>query len=220
VALLPMPVGFIVGWQISPSTSPSGSAKERCWPVIGSPPDGWNRRAQLEVQPAELERTAGLLANIGSAKLSVDVGRSALTIRVDRSVADLMSAALVLGEAGITPGELGLRRPSLDDVFLALTGQPTDGHPPERESVDKPPQAPAVPSGAAPEDARAELPRRTTLPVSAAFTDALLVARRNILRILRTPQLLVFAAMQPVMFVLLFRYLTTRSTSQRWLTAS
>jgi ABC transporter DrrB family efflux protein len=37
-------------------------------------------------------------------------------------------------------------------------------------------------------------------------TDTLVVARRNLLRIVRTPQLLVFSSIQPIMFVLLFRY--------------
>jgi ABC-2 type transport system permease protein/oleandomycin transport system permease protein len=44
------------------------------------------------------------------------------------------------------------------------------------------------------------------LPPSAVVSDALVIARRNLLRIARTPQLLVFATIQPVMFVLLFRY--------------
>jgi ABC transporter DrrB family efflux protein len=44
------------------------------------------------------------------------------------------------------------------------------------------------------------------LPRSAIFADALVIARRNLTRIARTPQLLVFATIQPVMFVLLFRY--------------
>jgi ABC-2 type transport system permease protein len=44
------------------------------------------------------------------------------------------------------------------------------------------------------------------LPKSAAFADAMVVAQRNLVRIARTPQLLVFATIQPVMFVLLFRY--------------
>jgi ABC-2 type transport system permease protein/oleandomycin transport system permease protein len=44
------------------------------------------------------------------------------------------------------------------------------------------------------------------LPRSAIFVDAMVIARRNLVRIARTPQLLVFATIQPVMFVLLFRY--------------
>jgi ABC-2 type transport system permease protein/oleandomycin transport system permease protein len=38
------------------------------------------------------------------------------------------------------------------------------------------------------------------------LTDALIVARRNLLRMVRTPQLIFFNSVQPVMFVLLFRY--------------
>jgi ABC transporter DrrB family efflux protein len=37
-------------------------------------------------------------------------------------------------------------------------------------------------------------------------SDTLVVAKRSILRIRRTPQLLVFSSVQPIMFVLLFRY--------------
>ena len=44
------------------------------------------------------------------------------------------------------------------------------------------------------------------LPASAVFSDAIVIARRNLLTIVRTPQLLVFSTIQPVMFVLLFRY--------------
>jgi ABC-2 type transport system permease protein/oleandomycin transport system permease protein len=38
------------------------------------------------------------------------------------------------------------------------------------------------------------------------ITDALLVAKRNLIRYVRVPTLLVFSTVQPVMFVLLFRY--------------
>ena len=44
------------------------------------------------------------------------------------------------------------------------------------------------------------------LPASAIFTDSFVIAKRNLLFIIRTPQLLVFSTIQPVMFVLLFRF--------------
>jgi len=44
------------------------------------------------------------------------------------------------------------------------------------------------------------------LPRSAIFVDAAVIARRNLIGIARTPQLLVFATIQPILFVLLFRY--------------
>src|SRR5205807_5142787 len=39
-----------------------------------------------------------------------------------------------------------------------------------------------------------------------ALLDAMLLARRSVLRTWREPQLIVFVAIQPVMFVVLFRY--------------
>jgi ABC-2 type transport system permease protein len=42
--------------------------------------------------------------------------------------------------------------------------------------------------------------------IGAAFSDTVDVAGRNLLTLLRTPQALVFATIQPVIFVLLFRY--------------
>ncbi|MGH7904925.1 MAG: ABC transporter permease [Candidatus Dormibacteraceae bacterium] len=39
-----------------------------------------------------------------------------------------------------------------------------------------------------------------------AFLDAMVLAKRSILQTLRVPELIVFVAVQPVMFVLLFRY--------------
>jgi ABC-2 type transport system permease protein len=51
----------------------------------------------------------------------------------------------------------------------------------------------------------------TMLPVrrsmlSAFLADTRVIARRNLLTLLRTPQVVVFASVQPVIFVLLFRY--------------
>ena len=65
------------------------------------------------------------------------------------------------------------------------------------------PAGPALPP-AQPQELTAIEPVR--LPRSAIFADAVVIARRNLTRIARTPQLLVFATIQPVMFVLLFRY--------------
>jgi len=67
----------------------------------------------------------------------------------------------------------------------------------------------AVPAGPALPPAQAEeltAVEPVRLPRSAIFADAVVIARRNLTGIARTPQLLVFATIQPVMFVLLFRY--------------
>ncbi len=67
----------------------------------------------------------------------------------------------------------------------------------------------AVPAGPAGRPAQPEgltTIEPVRLPRSAIFADAVVIARRNLTRIARTPQLLVFATIQPIMFVLLFRY--------------
>ncbi len=56
----------------------------------------------------------------------------------------------------------------------------------------------------APADLPLSSPRRSKLAWAAA--DALAVARRNIIGMTRRPQVLAFATIQPVIFVLLFRY--------------
>jgi ABC-2 type transport system permease protein/oleandomycin transport system permease protein len=56
----------------------------------------------------------------------------------------------------------------------------------------------------APVDLFLSPPRRSRLAWAAA--DALAVARRNIIGMTRRPQVLAFATIQPVLFVLLFRY--------------
>ena len=53
----------------------------------------------------------------------------------------------------------------------------------------------------------AALPRgRTRVTPGHAVKDAVVIMRRNLLRIVRMPQLLLFATVQPVMFLVLFNY--------------
>src|SRR5207253_2902907 len=44
------------------------------------------------------------------------------------------------------------------------------------------------------------------IPVTAVVSDALAVARRNLIGLMRVPTTLVFSTVQPVIFVLMFRY--------------
>lgn len=50
-----------------------------------------------------------------------------LTVPAPDGVASLQQVLRVLDDAGVTPHLVGLRQPSLDDVFLALTGRPAAG---------------------------------------------------------------------------------------------
>jgi ABC-2 type transport system ATP-binding protein len=72
---------------------------------------------------AVLEQTAEALRGIGSGEPSIDVSDRRITLPVHQGASDLMSAVRRLDEEGIVPSDLSLRQPSLDDVFLALTGR-------------------------------------------------------------------------------------------------
>ena len=90
-----------------------------------------------------------------------------------------------LDAAGIKVDDIALRRPTLDDVFLALTGRATEEERPQR--------CPSRREG-----------RMSSLAMS--MSDTLVLAKRNLIRIPRQPDLLIAYTIQPVMFVLLFVY--------------
>ena len=68
-------------------------------------------------------RAAELLAGTGIASPERD-GRE-LRLSAQDGAGVLLHALRALDAGGLTPVTLALREPSLDDVFLALTGHPT-----------------------------------------------------------------------------------------------
>ena len=110
-------------------------------------------------------------------------------------------AAAELRRAGIGVSDMGLRRPTLDDVFLQLTGEPPSQN-------GEPERAPPVRDGGFPE--RAPRLPRPQLPslrdTEARVVDVGVVTMRNLRHFWRQPDLLVFSTIQPIMFVVLFVY--------------
>ncbi|MDZ4264371.1 MAG: ATP-binding cassette domain-containing protein [Mycobacterium sp.] len=84
-------------------------------------------RASLVVtvaDAADLEPAQTLLARTG-AEVFVDVGARRLTASAE-GLEDMISVAGWLRDSGIGVDDIGLSRPSLDDVFLTLTGHRTE----------------------------------------------------------------------------------------------
>jgi daunorubicin resistance ABC transporter ATP-binding subunit len=95
--------------------------------IAGGTPDELKHRVgsdllELELSEADVERARRLLAGIGRQNAQRAVKGPRICIPVEHPVPDLMAAVRLLDRAGVTPRDIGLRRPSLDDVFLALTG--------------------------------------------------------------------------------------------------
>ena len=179
----------------------------------------------LEVEltsAAQRERAQAVLAAVGCGDPEAGERPDQLTLPAPRDGLELIEdAAAQLRRAGIGVSNLGLRRPTLDDVFLQLTGAPPseDGASPaadgaSRRASGRPPATAVQPPSRA--DRKPTAARRTALlrrlrpgsprRLRRAARDAWVVTERNLRHFIRQPQLLIFSTIQPVMFVLLFVY--------------
>jgi oleandomycin transport system ATP-binding protein len=86
--------------------------------------------------PADLPVTRRVLTQVTGAEADVDADQRLVSVPVvDGTV--LAAAVRLLDDAGVVMADLGLRRASLDEVFLALTGGPESdpGNDDERSAV-------------------------------------------------------------------------------------
>ena len=80
-------------------------------------------RLELTVRdPGRLEAAAGIIAGLGAGRVEADRQTHSLTAPVTGGAAVLTEALRRLDADGIELQDVGLRRPTLDDVFLSLTG--------------------------------------------------------------------------------------------------
>jgi oleandomycin transport system ATP-binding protein len=84
--------------------------------------------------PADLERAADLLTGLTGSQATIDPDIGQISVPMPDPVR-LPVAVRHLGEADIVVVDLALRRPSLDEVFLALTGRPAQASQPERRQA-------------------------------------------------------------------------------------
>jgi ABC transporter DrrB family efflux protein len=153
---------------------------------------------EVELSSAgQRDQAVAVLAGVGCGDPQPDERPDRLTLPAPRDGLQLVEeAAGQLRRAQIGVSDIGLRRPTLDDVFLQLTGTPPGEtqQPAPRESAPRP-RGPV---------------RRLRLPspraVRSAITDTVVVTGRNLLHFIRQPDLLTFSTIQPVLFVLLFIY--------------
>jgi ABC transporter DrrB family efflux protein len=182
---------------------------------------------QVRLAPgASRERALAVLAAVRGQSPQLGPQEDLVALPADAGdVALVNEVAQALGDASVAVSELALRRPTLDDVFLQLTGERAEGdgdgadgegprsdgagpvRPPHVASsngaVARVAQPPRTGSDLAIEHHRTPI---TPAAVARALTDCLVVAGRNLRHFTRQPQLLLFSTVQPVMFVLLFAF--------------
>lgn len=87
----------------------------------------------VAVSANDRDRTASVLSAITDTDAPWDEATFSFTIPAAQGAATLTEVVRKLDQAGIVPNDLALHRPSLDDVFLSLTGRATDGDAPETD---------------------------------------------------------------------------------------
>jgi len=84
---------------------------------------------QLEARvsdPIDLDRAAAVLGELAGTTPRIDADQQRVSVPTAGGTQFLIRAGLSLEEKQIQLDDLGIRRPSLDDVFLALTGAPVN----------------------------------------------------------------------------------------------
>jgi ABC-2 type transport system ATP-binding protein len=95
---------------------------------------GGERIELVLTDPSQVDKARAVLATVAVSDVSVDEDGRSLTAPVAGGPPDLMEALRGLDAAGIAVSDVGLRRPTLDDVFLSLTGHTTEtGTPAEKQ---------------------------------------------------------------------------------------
>jgi ABC transporter DrrB family efflux protein len=161
----------------------------------------------LELELADVtqrERAQAALTRVGCGAPEPDERPDRLTMPAPRDGLELIEdAAAELRRDGIRVSDLALRGPTLDDVFLQLTGAPPgeDGAPPSPTTASADGRFAGRSASTSP---RLHLPSLGA--IREAVRDGAVVTVRNLRHFTREPGLLLFSTIQPVMFVLLFVY--------------
>ncbi|MGI8809627.1 MAG: ATP-binding cassette domain-containing protein [Acidimicrobiales bacterium] len=93
--------------------------------------------------PADIDRAIAVLTPLGTEAPRVDRPTRSIAVPVQNGSARLLEAVRALDGLGLAVSDIGLRRATLDEVFLSLTGSPADsgadddGAPPP-DATDRP----------------------------------------------------------------------------------
>ena len=79
-------------------------------------------RLEVVVETAHIKETMEIVSKVSGDKVSLDEALRQISAPVSTGASALIEVLRALDDAGIHPLDVGLKRPSLDDVFMSLTG--------------------------------------------------------------------------------------------------
>ena len=79
-------------------------------------------RLEIVVEAQNITKTMEVVASVSGNKATLDEGLRMISAPVSTGATALIETLRALDDAGVHPLDVGLKRPSLDDVFLSLTG--------------------------------------------------------------------------------------------------
>jgi ABC-2 type transport system ATP-binding protein len=79
-------------------------------------------RLEIVAEAKDLKQVAEIVGKVSGGKVSVEEGSRQVSAPVTTGSRALLEAVRSLDDLGIHPLDIALKRPSLDDVFIALTG--------------------------------------------------------------------------------------------------
>ena len=86
-------------------------------------------RLEVTVEAQQIAETTAIIESVSGNKAIVDQSLRTITAPVSTGSKALMDVLRALDAAAIHPLDVGLKRPSLDDVFMALTGHVAEEEP-------------------------------------------------------------------------------------------
>ena len=115
-------------------------------------PDDLKSRAGVDIiqihvaDPADIDRAVDILAPLGREAPRVDRPTRSVAVPVEQGSARLLEAVRALDALGLAVSDIGLRRATLDEVFLSLTGRPAEASPDGQDGADPTTTATTKPS--------------------------------------------------------------------------
>ncbi|QLL24201.1 daunorubicin/doxorubicin resistance ABC transporter ATP-binding protein DrrA [Actinobacteria bacterium IMCC26103] len=94
-------------------------------------------RLEIVVEAQNIAKTMEVVASVSGNKATLDEGLRMISAPVSTGATALIETLRSLDAAGIHPLDVGLKRPSLDDVFLSLTGHAAEEKPEEVETTGR-----------------------------------------------------------------------------------